>query len=280
MEQITRPIIKKERLTPALWQITVGLTAGDLALSQLEAGQFFLLQCETNQVTYLRRAIFPAGLVDLTTGQMSDYAKGLCFILSPADVTDPGLAWLLSRSVDQRIDLLGPLGTGFSLSERTECLLLVGSGPSIGPLLFLLEQALQRGIDVALALEANRAADLYPPQSLSPAVELRLATLDGSAGQRGSILEQLDDLTQWADTLCAVGPSGFYPQLRRHLNQTRLYVIENFARVLLAGAPINICGTGICTFCTITTTEGLKLACQDGPVFDLGKIPEEEVATG
>jgi hypothetical protein len=47
---------------------------------------------------------------------------------------------------------------------------------------------------------------------------------------------------------------------------------QGFAHGLLFEAPIHVCGLGICTYCGLQTNDGFKLACQDGPVFDLSQL--------
>lgn len=272
MYQIACPIIFKQTLKPTLWSITVGLDEVDAPIGQTEPGQFFLVQCADPFSTYLRRAIFPVNILPDLGQNSNQPSSGLQFLFSAVDLADPGLAWFISRNVGETVDLLGPFGQGFPQPRQRGNLLLVGSGPAIGPLLFLLHKAVRQKTNVVLALEAARALDLYPSQTLPPAVELHLATRDGSLGHRGSIFDHLADLTRWADMLCAVGSSTFYRQLKNHLRQTRLHLSSDLAHVLAFDLPIHICGTGICTLCTMPTTEGLKLACQDGPVFSLATL--------
>lgn len=272
MYQIVCPIISKQTLKPTLWSITVGLGETGIPLRQTQPGQFFLVQCADPFSTYLRRAIFPINILTDSEQNSNNSPSGLQFLFSATDLADPGLAWLISRNVGETVDLLGPFGQGFPQPRQEGHLLLIGSGSAIGPLLFLLHEAVQHKTSVVLALEAARALDLYPTQTLPPAVELHIATMDGSLGYRGSIFDHLADLTRWADMLCAVGSSNFYRQLKQHLQQTRFHLSDDFAHVLTFGMPIHICGVGICTLCTVPTTEGLKLACQDGPVFSLATL--------
>lgn len=272
MYQIACPIIFKQTLKPTLWSITVGLDEIDAPIRQTEPGQFFLAQCADPFSTYLRRAIFPVDILPDLGQNSSNSPSGLQFLFSATDLADPGLAWLISRNVGEMVDLLGPFGQGFPQPRQGGNLLLVGSGPAIGPLLFLLHQAVRQKTNVVLALEAARALDLYPPQTLPPAVELHIATRDGSLGHQGSIFDHLADFTRWADMLCAVGSATFYRQLKKHLQQTRLHLSGDLAHVLAFDMPIHICGMGICTLCTMQTSEGLKLACQDGPVFSLAAL--------
>jgi dihydroorotate dehydrogenase electron transfer subunit len=263
MEQIILPIAAKQTLRPALWQLTLGPVGPETPLPALTPGQFLLARCADPFIAYLRRALFP---IVVTTEAGS---TGWQFLLPAADLADPGLAWLVSRKIGESVDLLGPLGRGFPPPQPARSILLIGHGAKIGPLLGVLQQAVEAGLNIVLALEAARAADLYPVQTLPPTVELRIATLDGSLGHRGSILDHLGDLALWADRLYACGPLDFYRHLAHHLQEKRMMLTQGFAHALWLGAPINVCGMGICTLCGLSTAEGFKLACQDGPAFDL-----------
>jgi dihydroorotate dehydrogenase electron transfer subunit len=44
--------------------------------------------------------------------------------------------------------------------------------------------------------------------------------------------------------------------------------ISHFAQVLLTDVPF-ACGVGACMSCAVEGERGLRLACIDGPVFDL-----------
>ena len=52
----------------------------------------------------------------------------------------------------------------------------------------------------------------------------------------------------------------------------------------LRGVPLQVtlevrlgCGFGACFGCTIPTTDGVKMVCKDGPVFELGRVVLEGV---
>lgn len=263
MQSITSRVTERISLKPALWQISL---AAD-GLIPAQPGQFYLAQCGNSPANYLRRAVFPA----FAPGE----PPGLRLTFSASQLTDPGLAWLAARQIGEPIDLLGPLGTGFAIPQLTRNLLLIGNSAHVEPLLTLANLTLSRKINVVLALESLRAATLFPVDTLPPAVELRLATLDGSIGHRGHILAHLGDLGLWADALCAVGSVEFYRELKVYLERQRPTLTTGFAQVLRVDAPIHICGTGVCTRCAIQTTTGTKMACSDGPVFDLATLTLE-----
>src|SRR5262245_54635623 len=177
MIQTEATVVAKETIAPAWWRLTLSVPA---LLPALLPGQFLLLRCGDSFTCYLRRPVFPQPLEP--AGQVS-------LLLRPGP--DPGLAWLSARKVGETLDLIGPLGRGFELPQGSHNLLLVADQPLIAPLLGLIAQAMAARALVTIALGGNRATNLYPVAALPPAVEIRAATLDGSAGHRGPITDLL-----------------------------------------------------------------------------------------
>jgi dihydroorotate dehydrogenase electron transfer subunit len=261
MIQTEATIIAKEIIAPAWWRLSLAAPALTPAV---QPGQFLLLRCGDLFTCYLRRPVFPQPLE--APGQVS-------LLLRPNP--DPGLAWLSSRKIGDTVDLIGPLGHGFDLPEGSYNLLLVADQPLIAPLLGLMAQALAGRALVTLALGGNRAANLYPPTALPPAVELQAATLDGSAGHRGAITDLLPELLRWADQVCVVGTRSLYRSLKAQTAEARLALKPGFLYGLITD-PLLPCGLGACFGCTLETEAGLRLACLDGPVFDLAQLHLEE----
>jgi dihydroorotate dehydrogenase electron transfer subunit len=248
-------IIGKETIAPAWWRLIVAAPQ----LPPLIPGQFLLLRCTDRFTCYLRRPIFPAPI-----------DKHHFMLLLRPD-PDPGLAWLSARQPDETLDVIGPLGSTFPLSKNVRHLLLVSDGPNIGPLLGQMERAIAAGAAVTLALGGSRAAAIYPVSALPPAVEFQAATLDGSLGYRGPVTDLLPELLRWADAVCAVGSLALYRTLRRQVEQTRLRAEPDFLYGLMT-TNLMACGVGACLSCAVTTATGSKLACVDGPVFDLTEL--------
>ncbi len=180
-----------------------------------------------------------------------------------------GTNWLAERQPGDTVELFGPLGNGFTISPTSRNLLLVGGGMGIAPLVFLARQASTRGLSATL-LYGTANQNQYPPDLLPSGIKLVRATEDGSAGQRGRVTDLLPDYIDWADQVFACGSLPMYrsmaesPQLKGKSVQVSLEVRMG-------------CGVGVCYGCTIKTKNGLKQACQDGPVFDLRDILWEEV---
>ena len=169
------------------------------------------------------------------------------------------------------VSLIGPLGHGFDPPTTAQRLLLVASSAHLGALLPLTTQKPEGsespGFSVALLLSAPTAADLYPVQLLPPTLEVHVVTADGSGGHRGSTLDLFPDLARWADCICIAEDPAIYPRLAEFLQEVRVAPGRGFAQAL-AMPPI-VCGVGACQGCAVPVAHGTRLACTDGPVFDL-----------
>ncbi len=255
MIQTQATLIKKESIAPAWWCFTLSAPA---LSPRPQPGQFLLCRCAAGPgaTPYLRRPLFPAQIE----------ANQLSFLIRPSP--DPGLAWLTARKIGDTLNLIGPLGRGFPLAPNLRHLLLVSDSPAIGPLLGYMTQALAANRSVTLALGGSRAAALYPVSKLPPAVEYQAATLDGSLGHRGPVTNLLPPLLRWADAVCAVGSPALYQSLKQQTETVRLRLEPGFLFGLQSHKPL-LCGVGACLACSVDTQTGLKLACLDGPVFDL-----------
>lgn len=223
-----------------------------------QPGQYFLLRCGESWSPYLRQPLFPASIEQ----------DALTFWGDPGQ--DAGIAWLAAQPDGVRLNLLGPLGRGFSLDSRQRRLLLVAESQRVAPLLALIGPQLDRQGSVGLLLQAPAAPALLPPAALPPAVEYYAVAADGSAGANRSLDEALPRVLQWADAVCAAGSPPFLRRLKGHIEQVRFGLQSGFTQVL---APVPLpCGVGACLACLVDTGRGTHRACVRGPVFDLVEL--------
>jgi len=204
-------------------------------------------------------------------------------------VTGKGTLWLSQQQRGDRIDILGPLGKGFSIPStkpgQSKHLLLVAGGIGIAPLVFLMQHASSQH-QITLIHGANTTAQLYPFSSaskkrskLSPlpnGAQFISVTEDGSMGQKGMATDILPDFLDWADHVYACGPVDMYKSmaemsLRAKRSNLKLTKCQVSLEVRMG------CGFGACYGCTIKTKKGLKHICRDGPVFELDDIIWQEV---
>ena len=277
------------------------------------AGQFVQIACrDLDQprapTPLLRRPFSLAGVCP-------DPASGKVLVEIIFRALGVGTQWLVHRRPDEIIDLLGPLGNGFTTPPAQQRLhaqgskqdaprvLLVGGGVGLPPLYFFATQLHQAGFTQVVAIAGAHTrgefcgrlelANYRPENALQPQLVLDqynrcqtpviLTTDDGSVGFAGSTVDAceqfLDDNPQWRNAkIYACGPDGM------------LKALAALARGLQMPCEVSMeaymtCGFGVCQSCVIEVV-GLdtdapadqpqyRLVCSDGPVFDAQTIKWE-----
>jgi dihydroorotate dehydrogenase electron transfer subunit len=200
-------------------------------------------------------------------------------------VAGKGTLWLSQRQKGDRIDILGPLGKGFTIEPKSKHLLLVAGGIGIAPLVFLMQHASSEH-SITLIHGASTAAQLYPfalaaqkRSKLLPlpnGVQFITVTEDGSTGQKGRATDVLPDFLDRADQVYACGPVDMYKTMADMSLRAKRSNL-NLAKCQVSLEVRMGCGFGACYGCTINTRNGLKRICRDGPVFELDDIIWQEV---
>lgn len=146
------------------------------------------------------------------------------------------------------LSLRGPLGHGFSLPDLARRVVLVALGETVARLNPLLEVALGQGASVVLVSDLG-LTDLPPEVEIQP-----VAALAGVA--------------KWADSMAFDLPRESLPGLREKLGLAAQPGVKCEAQVLVT-TPMPCGGIAECGVCAVTVRRGWKMACKDGPVFNL-----------
>lgn len=224
----------------------------------VQAGQYCTLRCSPTQASdpLLRRPFF------IHSVQRN---SGLCTLL--VHIRGRGTSWLAAQREGSLLDVLGPMGHGWSIRSTVSNLLLVSEGMGIAGLTYLAQTALTQELSVTLVAAYENVQEVYPPALLPPEVEYHIVTKDGSTGQQGDILSTLGTYLPWADAACLCVAQETSVAVYSHFERLRL---KYFAQAALL-RPL-VCGNGVCLTCGVETRSGAKLVCRDGPVFDLREI--------
>jgi len=146
------------------------------------------------------------------------------------------------------------LGNGFSM-EGTESPLLVGGGVGLPPMLGLAKRFVEKGIGPTVAAGFKTAEELILVDEFRElGIELQVATMDGSMGTKGTVMDALG--TKKYDKFYACGPKPMLKALSALPIPGELSVEERMG-----------CGFGICMGCSCKTKQGMKRVCTEGPVF-------------
>jgi dihydroorotate dehydrogenase electron transfer subunit len=274
------------------------------------AGQFVQLACRDfsdprQTVPLLRRPFSIAGVSAIynelrpNATEIIQTNQGI-FLEVIYRVLGPGTKWLMDRTTSEEINLLGPLGNGFSISDNIETKnILIGGGVGLPPLFFLADQLTKAGIKNNIAFAGARTKSHFEATAamkegefdpLRPVMLLEqfnrsgtasvAATEDGSFGYAGSVVAALnkflDTQPDWRDArIFACGPHGMLKEVAA-LAQRRTMACQVCMEAYMS------CGIGLCQSCVVAvksvsqeekgTDRKYKMVCSNGPVFDAEKI--------
>jgi len=254
LRQAKAAIISNSKVMPGVHLIW--LETPQIA-SQAQPGQFVMVRCDDREEFQLRRP-FSVHKIE---------GKRLALLFN---IVGRGTHWLSQCQTSDSLDLLGPLGNGYTIYPDAKNLLLVAGGIGVAPLAFLAQQVPKQGCSVTLLLGTVTAPQLYPENLLPPEVKLITATEDGTSGKKGLVTNLLPDYVDRADQLFACGPMPMYKAMAK-MPELKSKPVQISLEVRMG------CGLGVCYGCTVKTKNGLKQVCKDGPVFELGDVLWEEL---
>jgi dihydroorotate dehydrogenase electron transfer subunit len=172
------------------------------------------------------------------------------------------------------VDILGPLGNGFSIPDDLENAYLVGGGMGIAPLLFLARHLMGRDVCVKIFFGARSVSEIIilEDQDLD-GCDLYYSTEDGSKGYKGFVTEQLNKILKYDSANGFINSSIFCCGPIK-MSET----ISETASIFNLPCQVSLeekmaCGVGACLGC-VTCTKGdkYKRVCVDGPVFKSTEI--------
>ncbi len=217
-------------------------------------GQFVNIKVSSQNDPLLRRPF-----------SVFNHEDGAIMVIIRAVGTGTGL---LARREPGSIDILGPLGKGFTIAQNSR-VLIAGGGVGNAPLYYLARKLAECRCNTTFIYGARSREYIYLPDLYRDTVSnFILSTDDGSEGVRGLVTDIAAGLIKKErfDMIYTCGPAPMMKVLVPLAGNTPIEVsVENYFG----------CGIGLCSGCTIETSAGRKRACVDGPVFDGASIDWE-----
>lgn len=169
------------------------------------------------------------------------------------------------RKVNDCIEVMGPIGNGFTLEGKK--VLIIGGGIGIPP---MLELAKQLDCEKQIVLGFRYATFLS--DEFKPYGKVFISTEDGSTGTKGNVIDAIKANHLEADMIFACGPTPM-------LKGIKIYAEENNIKAQISMEERMACGIGACLGCICETTETdshnnvkNKRICKDGPVFYIDEV--------
>lgn len=248
---VQAPIVEHLLIDDMVWRMD--FSAPEIA-KQSSPGQFVHICIPARNQPFLRRPL-----------SISNINKQIGTISVIYRIVGDGTRRLAELKTGEKIDCMGPLGTGFSLDAKKP--LLVGGGMGIAPLVYLAESFEQNPVEVLLG-GRNKRELFWKDLFTKNCKQIHLTTDDGSLGTKGFVTTLLPQLLEKAnyDAIYACGP------------QPMMETVAKMARERKIPCQVSLeahmaCGVGACLSCTFEATDGKRRKiCTDGPVFDAMEV--------
>ena len=241
-----------------------------------EPGQFVEIKCSDSFEPILRRPfsihrLKAQGFPQLRSGQAR--LKGIEILY---EVIGKGTEILARKKQGNFIDVLGPLGNGFSLPRAhapnlKPRAIIISGGIGSAPLVFLAEELTKKKIKTIVLIGAKTKKLILCEKDFKKLTsEVYVSTDDGTYGCKGFVSKLFHNILKTTESnfetvVYVCGPHGMLrciAQICEERNfECQVSLEENMA-----------CGIGACLGCVVNTKTGNKLVCKDGPVFDASEL--------
>jgi dihydroorotate dehydrogenase electron transfer subunit len=231
------------------------LSAPDI-LPIIEPGQFVNVDIKNCREIFLRRpfSVFDA---DQKENSLSIIVK----------VLGRGSKKLTEIKPGDKLNLIYPLGKGFTYPSKNEKIILIGGGSGIAPILFLAKKCRLPAENVDIIIGARYFGDHVDMKEHSKYGKLHYTTDDGSIGFKGLvtmhplIVEKLNSY----DKIYACGPKKMMEAVARKAKKENIFCEVSLENLMA-------CGFGVCLCCIEPTVKGNVRVCSEGPVFNINDL--------
>lgn len=169
-----------------------------------------------------------------------------------------GTEELCSLGEGQKVDVLGPQGNTFPLPQLEDKVAIIGGGIGVAPVAGFAFNLLEKTYDFFACFKSGS----YGLEKLK-ANNLFVSTDDGSVGIKGMLPNIFDESVIEKNGYSVVYACGPEPMLK----YVQYVCGKAGVKCFLSLEARMACGMGACLGCTITTVEGNRRCCVDGPVF-------------
>ena len=232
----------------------------DMPLPEIRGGQFVNVRVDGCDKAYLRR---PISIHDV------DYQNNTIDLL--IQEKHEGTTKLCALPVGATVNVVLPLGNGFSMPDKDDNVLLVGGGIGIAPLLYFsrtinnmmsCRDAIHR---ISFLLGGRTRDDLMLLDRFRNEGDVSITTNDGSMGEKGFVTEHSLWNTMKINKIYACGPMPMMKAVAKMARERGIWCEVSLENQMA-------CGIGACLCCVENTKEGNLCVCKEGPVFNIERL--------
>jgi dihydroorotate dehydrogenase electron transfer subunit len=231
-------------------------------------GQFVMVKVPGPRSPLLRR---PFSVHNRLTGKNQTNGFELLY-----KVVGEGTSAMSEMGTGDVIDILGPLGNGFSNAQDMQDVFIVGGGIGVASLYYLVIDLIGKGVtNLTVFLGGCSANDILCKEDIEAlGLKVCITTEDCSLGEEGFVtllVEKALQSEKKPDMIYACGPQAMLKKLGD--------IAANFnVPCQVSLETVMACGFGVCLGCAVEKADHTGTyfhACTDGPVFDSSTVKIE-----
>ncbi len=218
-------------------------------------GQFANIEIPGNREVFLRRP-FSFFTVDQNRGELSLLVK----------VLGRGSKTLADIRAGEQLNLIYPLGKGFTPPSSNDRVLAIGGGSGVAPILFLAQNSGMKPEAMHVLLGARSKDDHIPVEGYETVATCNTMTEDGSLGEKGVVTGHslFSDLSGYTK-IYACGPLPMMKAVALRAAEKHIWCEVSLENLMA-------CGFGVCLCCIEPTVKGNVCVCTEGPVFNINML--------
>lgn len=223
-------------------------------LPQMRPGQFVQVRADGARDTFLR---LPISINNV------EREKGLLWLM--VQVVGEGTKALSRLKAGDIVNLVLPLGNGFTTEGLRGRMLLVGGGVGTAPMLMLGRTLKDKGLDITFLLGARTRDAVLERELFENIAPLLITTEDGTLGERGFVTQHSALQSQHFDHIFVCGPKPMMMAVAKYAKGKGVTCEVSLENMMA-------CGLGACLCCVEKTVRGNVCVCQEGPVFNINEL--------
>lgn len=245
-------VVSNEKLCPSFWRMCIDAPS---IQESVRPGQFIHIKVNDGMEPFFRRPF--------SVYRARKYTEIFY------EVVGNGTQILSEKKSGDQLDIIGPVGTPFTLPEKNiKQVVMIAGGIGVAPFLMFSDVIKDRGLDLILLYGGRTGDHVYPMNEFKDnGVVVKIATDDGSVGVKGRVSDLFPEIA-WDTQATMIYTCGPHPMMKA----VQKFASDHNLSGEAACEEVMACALGACLGCSIKTTRGYKTVCYEGPVFDLQEI--------
>jgi dihydroorotate dehydrogenase electron transfer subunit len=224
-------------------------------LPEVHPGNFAEIEIKNSPKVFLRRP-FSVYDVNYANNTISFFVK----------VIGEGTRLLGEMRKGEKLNLIYPLGNGFSIPDSGRVLVVAG-GSGVAPFILYGKELRKSQAEITFLFGARSADEIVLTDHFMALGKVLVTTEDGSLGEKGLVTRHsiFSSGELPFDFIATCGPDPMMKAIAKIAREKSIPCEASLENTMA-------CGFGACLCCITPTTKGNLCVCTDGPVFNVNEL--------